>query len=155
MRIIEAPYLTPEQKETVHQLWNQEYPAQVSHPTLADFEAYLNNLTESTHYLLQSDTGVLEGWAISFTRDGERWFVIILDSKVHGMGKGTALLNKLKEKEQKLCGWVVEHNQYTRQNGEPYRSPLKFYEKNGFTIDPQTRQESENLAAVKIAWKQP
>ena len=154
MQIVEATYQVPEQKEVVHQLWNQEYPAQVSHTTLADFDAYLNNLTELNHHLLQSDTGVIEGWAIVFTRDSERWFVIILDSKVHGQGKGTLLLNKLKEKEQRLCGWVVEHNHYTKQNGKPYPSPLKFYEKNGFTIDLQTRLVSEKLSAVKIVWEQ-
>lgn len=154
VQIIETAYLAPEQKEVVHQLWNQEYPAQVSHTTLADFDAYLDNLAETTHYLLQSDSGAIEGWAIAFTREGERWFVIIVDSKVHGQGKGTTLLHKLKEKEPKLCGWVVAHNQYTKQNGELYPSPLKFYEKNGFTIDPEIRLETEKLSAVKIVWEQ-
>jgi hypothetical protein len=154
MHLIETAYLTVEQKETVYQLWNQEYPEQVSYQTPADFDAYLDNLTETTHYLLLSDSGAMEGWAIVFTREGERWFVIILNGKVHGQGKGTLLLNQIKEKVQKLCGWVVNHNRYIKQNGEPYRSPLKFYEKNGFTIDPQTRLETEKLSAVKIVWEQ-
>lgn len=154
MHVIETDCLTPQQKAVVYRLWNQEYPGQVSHKTPADLDAYLGQLSEVNHYLLQGDGEEVEGWAITFTRDNERWFAIILDGKVHGQGKGTWLLNKLKEKERKLYGWVVDHDDYKKANGEPYPSPLKFYEKNGFTLCPESRQQTEKLSNVKIAWEQ-
>jgi hypothetical protein len=73
---------------------------------------------------------------------------------VHGQGKGTLLLNKLKENEHKLCGWVVDHDNDRKQDGEPYKSPLKFYQKNGFAICSDVRLETEKRSAVKIIWEQ-
>jgi len=152
MQLIEVQSLTVEEKEIIYRLWNKEYPENVSFNALGDFDDYLNNLTDTTHYLLKNDSGEIEGWAFLFTRDNEKWFAIILDEKIKGQGKGTLLLNKLKEKEQRLCGWVVDHNTYVKQNGEVYTSPLLFYRKNGFTIC-STRQETEKLSVVKIIWE--
>ncbi len=154
MPIIETAHLNLQLKEGIYRLWNQEYPAKVNYKTLADLDTYLNNLTDTNHYLLQDNFKTVEGWAFSFTRENERWFAIILDSKAHGQGKGTLLLNKLKEKEQRLSGWVVDHNNDVKQDGKPYKSPLKFYEKNSFTICSETRLETEKLSAVKIVWEQ-
>ena len=153
MQIIETTSLTPEQKEIICRLWNSEYPASLRFNTVADFEDYLNNLAIITHYLLQNDPGKIEGWAFLFTRDNEKWFVLILDRKVQGQGKGTLLLNKLKEKEQRLNGWVVDHDDYIKLDGQPYLSPLPFYLKNGFTLCSNTRLETEKLSAIKIAWE--
>jgi hypothetical protein len=78
--------------------------------------------------------------------------VIILDRNLHGQGKGTLLLNHLKAKEHELCGWVIDHDNDIKQGGEPYKSPLKFYEKNGFLICSNTKIDTDRLSAVKIVW---
>jgi GNAT superfamily N-acetyltransferase len=153
MQIIETTSLAAEQKEFICRLWNQEYPANLSFNTMADFDNYLNNLTATTHYLLQNDFGQIDGWAFTFTRESEKWFAILLDRKIQGQGKGSLLLDKLKEKEQKLHGWVVDHDNYVKSDGQPYLSPLPFYLKNGFTVCSNTRFETEQLSAVKITWK--
>lgn len=124
MQVIETTYLTPGQKQIIRKLWNEEFPEKISHAALADFDTYLSNLVETNHYLLTSDFGEIEGWAFSFIRENEKWFVILLDRATQGRGNGTALLNKLKEKEQRLCGWVVDHNNDMKQNGEPYQPIL-------------------------------
>jgi hypothetical protein len=153
MKVIEITYLTPEQREVIYRLWNQEYPEKLTYKSLADFDSYLINLIETNHLLLVDDFGDIEGWAVTFTRENERWFVIILDIKVHGQGKGTLLLNRLKEKEYKLCGWVIDHDNDKKHDGASYKSPLKFYEKNGFIIYSDTRVETEKLSAVKVVWE--
>jgi hypothetical protein len=153
MKVIETVYLTAEQKRVIYGLWNQEYPEMLTYKSIADFDSYINNLIETNHLLLVDDFGDIEGWTVTFTRENERWFVIILDRKVQGQGKGTLLLNRLKQKEHKLCGWVIDHDNDKKQDGEPYKSPLKFYEKNGFIIYSDTRVDNEKLSAVKIVWK--
>src|SRR4051794_31751751 len=153
MQVIETAYLTSVQKEIIYRLWNQEYPEKVTYRTFVDFDSYLNNLIEPNHCLLIDDLGEIEGWAVTFTRENERWFVIILDRKVHGQGKGTLLLDQLKVKEHQLCGWVIDHDNDVKQDGQPYKSPLKFYEKNGFLIRSDTRLDTDKLSAVKIVWE--
>lgn len=153
MHIAETASLSPEQKEALLELWNSEYPQQLSFGSLGDFDRYLNDLPETTHYTGTSNGGAIEGWAFAFTRSGERWFALLVASNVHGQGKGTLLLNKLKEREQCLHGWVVDHNNDKKQNSEPYLSPLRFYQKNGFVVCTETRLETGQLSAVKILWK--
>ena len=151
MQLIQTSWLTPSQKERVYSLWNQEYPVNVGFSALTDFDDYLNNLTETTHYLLENDSGEIEGWACLFSRDNLKWFAIILDANTRGLGKGTFLLNKLKENQEKLYAWVVDHDNYVKQNGQVYPSPLQFYLKNGFTIC-SSRMETEKLSLVQIKW---
>ncbi|GGI27649.1 hypothetical protein [Pedobacter mendelii] len=77
-----------------------------------------------------------------------------LDEKIHGMGKGTALLSALKENETVLNAWVIDKEEAIKQNGEIYKSPLNFYLKNGFMVYPEMRLENEKMSAVKIIWKE-
>ena len=154
MRVIETGYLSAEQKAILFKLWNSEYPHKLSYKTLADFDNYLDNLSQLNHYLLVGEEGEIEGWAFTFTRENEKWFAILLDSKAQGQGKGSWLLNKLKEKEQRLSGWVIDHNNDIKEDGTTYQSPVKFYEKNEFTILHGERLENDQLSAVKITWEQ-
>jgi len=39
-----------------------------------------------------------------------------------------------------------------KNNNCPYNSPLGFYMKNGFELEPNQRLETSNLSAVKIKW---
>src|ERR1700744_2921967 len=115
--ILETSTLTQAQKESVLSLWNQEYPESL-HYELADFEKYLSALTNGQHYLLSEDDDVVKGWAFTFTRDEQKWFAIILDHSIQVQGYGTQLLNRLKETEPILHGWVIDHNRAIKPNGE-------------------------------------
>lgn len=153
MKIIETISLSPEQKEAIRTLWNKEYPANLALHTPGEFELYLSGLNECYHLLLQNTDSVIAGWAFSFYRAEERWFAIILDRSMHRKGKGTALLNLLKARENKLSGWVADHDSYLKKDGSRYESPLSFYLKNGFITRPNVRLELGYLSAVKIEWQ--
>ncbi|MCB0473527.1 MAG: hypothetical protein KDC56_10755, partial [Flavobacteriaceae bacterium] len=58
-----------------------------------------------------------------------------------------------KEKETELNGWVIDHDNDYKINGELYKSPLNFYLKNGFQKSSDRRLELEKISAVKIKWK--
>ena len=152
MRIIETASLSETQKVAVLQLWNEEYPGQLRYAQPAGFDAYLSALTDKTHLLAVNDEGQVLGWALSFIRDGERWFAIIIHRSMQGMGEGSALLNALKSKEQSLAGWATDHERYTKADGSPYPSPLGFYVRQGFTTNPESRLELPHLSAVRIDW---
>ena len=109
MMIIEKAALTAGEIRQVHRLWNQEYPVQLQHAGPADLGTYLNGLTDQHHLLLMTNTGMIAGWAFTFHRDGGKWFAIILDKSIHGMGYGSLLLDKLKQAEPVLWGWVIDH----------------------------------------------
>jgi len=147
--ILETSALTQSQTMAALSLWNQEYPESL-HYELTDFEKYLNALTDTKHYLLLIDQDI-KGWAFTFTRDGQKWFAIILGHSIQMQGYGTQLLYKLKEKEPVLNGWVIDHDNAIKSNKEKYKSPLNFYIKNKFEATT-LRLETEKLSAVKISW---
>lgn len=145
--------LSKTHKEEVLNLWNNEYPEKLSYKTLKDFENYLENLAEQSHILIINERQEIKGWYFDFMRENEKWFAIILDSKLQGKGFGTRVLNMAKEKEIALCGWVIDHNSYRKKNGEIYASPIDFYLKNGFKTVEKIRLELEIISAVKIIWR--
>jgi len=93
------------------------------------------------------------GWAFVFVREKENWFGIILNSKQQGKGFGTLLLKELKKCKSSLNGWVIDHSNDIKQNGELYSSPLDFYLKNEFLVDKNIRLENNAISAVKIKWE--
>ncbi|RFZ92800.1 N-acetyltransferase [Mucilaginibacter conchicola] len=145
--------LTEQQKQTLLDIWNTEYPKQLCMPGINEFDAYLNSLTNPTYLLLRADDGEIIGWATLFTVETVRCFFIMLKSKMHGKGCGTLLLNALKAKESVLFGWAVDHNRDVKADGTPYPSPVDFYRKNGFTINNELRLETDILSAVNIHWQ--
>lgn len=153
MKIVSKSDLSIQEKEIIFQLWNNEYPERISYNSIEDLEIYLNNLTDVHHYLLYNDSNETNGWAITFTRENEKWFAIIINSKVKNQGLGTQLLNYLKSIENKLCGWVIDHNNDLKSYGTTYISPLNFYLKNGFSICTEIRIETDKISAVKIVWE--
>jgi GNAT superfamily N-acetyltransferase len=152
MEIVEKKDLSLKQKEALFQLWNNEYPEKLSYKNTDEFDMYLNSLSNTKHYLLIVDANEIKGWAFTFLREEEVWFAIIVDDQMQGKGKGSLLLEELKKGKNNLNGWVVDHDNDSKQNGEAYTSPLLFYIKNGFTICNGTRIENEKIAAVKINW---
>jgi len=153
MQIITTTYLTDSQKESAYNLWNNEYPQDLQYQHIAEFDGYLNVLSEKKHYLLLNEQGIIVAWALTFIRDAEKWFAVIINSDVQGKGYGTLILDEIKKDELQLSGWVIDHERDSKANGQRYRSPLIFYKKNNFDILPDCRLESETISAVKIVWK--
>lgn len=153
MKIIATNSLKNLQIKDVYVLWNAEYPKNLTHPNLINFENYLNELTNQYHNLLIDESGIIKGWYFDFDRNNEKWFAMILASEIHGKGFGTLLLNEAKKRESTLNGWVIDKTNYLKQNGEGYKSPIPFYLKNGFHKLPEIRLELEHLSAVKIRWE--
>lgn len=150
--IIQTPELNEQVKQQVLDLWNSEYPEKLSYNSLTEFDNYLQNLNNLKHFLLIGDLDLILGWALTFDRDSERWFAIILAEKIKGKGLGRKMIDELKKVEHILNGWVIDHNNDMKKNGLTYVSPLKFYEKCGFEIQQDVRLELDKMSAVKIKW---
>lgn len=151
MKITTTNHLYTEQKQQILQLWNNEYPEKLAYKSIESFENYLEKLNEVNHFLLTDDEKI-HGWAITFMRDDETWFAIILSGNIHGEGWGTKILNQLKQNKTELNGWVIDHSNDRKLNGSFYKSPLEFYLKNEFKVLSDIRLELEIMSAVKIKW---
>lgn len=152
MRIVQKEVLSLEEKNSLMQLWNNEYPAKLNLKTLEDFEFYLDGILNTKHYLLRDDLDKIDGWAFTFFRENENWFAIILDGQIQGKGNGSFLMNEIKNDNDSLNGWVIDHENEVKHNATLYRSPIAFYVKNGFTICSEIRIENEKMSGVKINW---
>lgn len=144
--------LNPEQREIVRQLWNEEYPVGLNLAAPVDFNNYLNGLTSKTHYLLETEDNVIAGWGLTFLRDNEQWFAMIVLRAYQGKQAGTQLLRAMQNNNPLLYGWVIDHSNDSKSDGTNYPSPLAFYLKNGFIADPEIRLEIPHLSAVRIHW---
>ena len=151
MEIIKQSQLSLQHKKTILELWNNEYPKNLEYQTVDEFENYLSNLLNPTHYLLLINDNLI-GWAFTFIRENETWFAIIISDKFQQKGYGKILLNELKKDHLFLNGWVIDNNNQLKSNGNLYKSPLEFYIKNEFAIIDNIRLETEKLSAVKIIW---
>lgn len=150
--IIQTTELNELAKQQVLDLWNIEYPEKLAHKDVTEFENYLDNLSNLKHFLLTKNTDIILGWALTFDRNNEKWFAIILSDNIKGKGFGRKMVEKLQLEEPILNGWVIDHNNDKRKGGLIYNSPLKFYEKCGFEIQTDIRLELVNISAVKIKW---
>jgi len=152
LKILKCTELNAKHKQAVLELWNKEYPKQLAYQHADSFDQYLAQLKSPVHYLLAGNDGDTQGWAFTFDRDGERWFAIIVDSTYQRMGLGSALLDAIKRDTKVINGWVTGHNEYLKTDGSTYNSPLAFYLKNGFTVVPNERLETDTLSAIKIIY---
>jgi len=123
-------------------------------PTIADFQAFLDQMIDPKYYLVM-DNSDIAGWAATFTAGPVRSFFIMFNSAYHGKGYGTLLLNELKKEGPRLFAWAIDHNDDVKPDGRPYPSPINFYLKNGFTVNEDLRLENEQLSAVNILWERP
>jgi GNAT superfamily N-acetyltransferase len=135
------------------ELWNCEYPSAIIYHSVGQLDDYLDKLSDTHHYFLIQDE-YLTGWAITFTRDDEKWFAIIVDKSVQGKGAGSFILNRLKKDHTRLNGWVINEDGYFKQDGTAYKAPLHFYLKNGFTLVEKERLDIQQMKAVKIYWQE-
>ena len=144
--------LSAHQKSGIIHIWNNEYPQQLQYHSPEEFDTYLSKLKDCEHIIFEAEGGQIIGWLMVFWRDDAKWFAMILDSAFQKQGLGSHLLNLAKERNTQLNGWATDHENYRKANGEIYRSPLTFYQKNGFQILTETRFENEILSSVKIQW---
>ena len=134
MELIATNSLNKKQKREIILLWNNEYPANLRHQNLESFEKYLSPLESQEHIIIVDNSKTIKGWYLDFERKNEKWFAMVLDSKLKRKGLGTQLLNKGKEKNSELNGWVIDHNKELKQNKEYYISAIEFYLKNDFRV---------------------
>ncbi|MEN2414558.1 GNAT family N-acetyltransferase [Flavobacterium mesophilum] len=153
MKIVQKSILSENEKKIIWQLRNNEYPLQFGSKTFQEFEMYLENLIDLKHFFLVDQENEINGWAFTFFREEETWFGFMIDNQFQGKGYGTFLLNEMKNNFDVLNGWVIDHENDKKQNGENYKSPLLFYVKNDFEIFSDIRIENEIISAVKINWK--
>jgi len=148
------PDLTVDQKSSVLRIWNEEYPKQMNYKSIEELNVYLSGLVNVVHFLILNNDEEVLGWAFKFSRDLQRWFVIILSNTIHEKGWGSKMLQKIIENEVEMNGWVVDKDLYTKSDSTIYRSPLAFYHKNGFISVSESRLETQDLSAVKIIYRQ-
>ncbi len=151
IQFYQTQQLNSQQKQEIFQIWNSEYPTGISYNDLGEFENYLEGLADKVHVLMLDEQHKVKGWLAHFNRASERWFAMILDPTLQGLGYGSKLLALAKNVNPVLNGWVVDHNDYKKADGSPYTSPLEFYTKNGFRLK-EDRLEIKNLSTVKIQW---
>ena len=140
-------------KDYIFKIWNNEYPINLAFENLNEAENYLNGLIDAKHFFAVDENNQMQAWAVIFERDYEKWFAIIIDGNYHNKGLGKKLLDRLKIYSDELNGWVIDHENDVKTNGEIYSSPLDFYLKNNFDKISETRLELDKISAVKIKWK--
>jgi len=153
MNFTTTKILSEKQKLEIIRLWNEEYPKELSHSNLSDFDQYLQGLSDPNHILLSDENERVRGWLIYFIRDNEQCFAMLLDSSLQGQGWGSKFLNLAKAQNTELNGWVIDNDNEPKHNGENYKSPIDFYRKNDFEIRMDVQLKKKNINGIKVTWK--
>ena len=148
MEIQKLKLLTSKQRDQINQLWNEEYPIKLNNY----FSLLLEGVENYHHYIVEDSDSNIVAWAVDFEKENEIRFSIIVKSRYQGKGWGSLLIAKLQSEVDELYGWVIDHNNSIKANGENYISPLPFYIKQGFSVLSDKRIESEMLSATKVHW---
>lgn len=148
MKIISTKILSEKQSSQINQLWNDEYPLKLKDrfPILLDGADWYN------HYVVLDEAENVVAWAVDFEKEKQIRFSIIVSSKHKGKGLGGLLIAQLKEENKEFYGWVIDHNDDLKSNGEYYQTPMPFYLKHGFEILNDIRIDNEMIKAVLIKW---
>lgn len=148
MKLTQTKILTNKQSEQIHALWNEEYPAKLKDrfPILLDGADWYN------HYVIEDMNHDTIAWAVDFEKEKQVRFSIIVSALHKGQGLGGMLIDKLKTENKEFYGWVIDHNDDLKLNGEQYLSPMPFYLKHGFKILNDQRIDNEMIKAVLIQW---
>lgn len=148
MRINKTKILTNKQKEQINALWNDEYPAKLKDR----FSILLDGADWYNHYIIEDLNTNVIAWAVDFEKEKQVRFSIIVSSIHKGKGLGGMLIEKLKAENQEFYGWVIDHNDDLKLNGEQYKTPMPFYLKHSFEILNDKRIDTEMISAVLIKW---
>ena len=148
MKIVTSKILSENQSSQINQMWNDEYPLKLKDrfPILLDGAIWFN------HYIIEDEKQNVCAWAVDFKKDDQIRFSIIVDNKHKGKGLGALLIDQLKAENNEFYGWVIDHNEDEKANGERYLSPMPFYLKHGFEILNEFRIDNEMIRAVLIKW---
>lgn len=148
MKLITSKILTIQQREQINLLWNNEYPLKLKDR----FPILLDGADWHNHYLIEDIDHNVMAWAVDFEKAKQIRFSIIVSSIYKGKGLGGMLIDKLKAENQEFYGWVIDHNDDLKLNGEQYKTPMPFYLKHGFEILNDQRIDNEMIKAVLIKW---
>jgi SAM-dependent methyltransferase len=143
--------MSPLFREQALKIWNQVYPVSIAHEDLTSFEKNMEEIGERED-LTMIENNNLVGWLFLFTRFDQPWFGIVVHPDHQGKGIGQALMARAMDLRDELHGWVIPHNDYKRMDGQPYPSPIGFYEKLGFEIRYDQTYENEKIKAIRIRW---
>jgi len=148
VKIIKTKILSHQQEEQINSLWNEEYPVKLANR----FGLLLEGVERYNHYIVEDEKQNIIAWAVDFEKENEVRFSIIVRADQKGRGIGGLLIEKLKNENADFYGWVIDHNNDMKRNGEYYQTPMPFYLKHGFSILSDCRIETEMISAVKIKW---
>lgn len=147
MEIIRTKLLTELQAAQIRQLWNDEYPVRLKNR----FGMLLEGVKNDEHYLIEDEHKKVQAWAVSFEKENETRFSILVSEKHQGQQLGSRLIKALQQNHHTFFGWVIDHDRDVKNDGTPYRTPLPFYLKHGFSICPD-RMKTDIIDAVKVKW---
>ena len=147
MEIIKTKNINSDQFQQIDQMWNDEYPIKLKDR----FGILLEGIENYNHYLIEQNNSVL-AWAVEFEKEKEKRFSIIVKNEYKGNGFGNLLINRLKRDLGEFYGWVIDHNDDLKLNGEHYKTPMPFYLNHGFEIMSDKRIDNEMIRAVLIKW---
>jgi hypothetical protein len=149
MEIIKTKSLSLIQRDQINALWNSEYPVKLRDR----FSILLEESTWHNHFLIEDSKRLIIAWAVMFEQSQQIRFSIIVSKDHQGKGLGKTLLGQMKLTHNEFYGWVIDHNNDFKLNGENYVSPLPFYLKQGFEIIRDQRIDNEMIQAVLVGWK--
>ena len=149
MEIIQTKTLSSVQSEQINSLWNSEYPLKLKDR----FPILLEGTTWHNHFLIEDSNHAVIAWAVMFEHSNQIRFSIIVSKEHQEKGLGKILLDHLKATHDEFFGWVIDHNNDLKSEGENYTSPLPFYLKQGFEIIPNQRIDTEMIQAVLLSYK--
>lgn len=78
MDILKTKDLTDIQRASINRLWNEEFPVNLK----GKFSRLLEGVDNFNHYLIEDDFKNILAWAVSFEKDFETRFSIIVSSKL-------------------------------------------------------------------------
>ncbi|MEN9988867.1 MAG: hypothetical protein RLZZ585_1906 [Bacteroidota bacterium] len=150
MIIHQTEFLSTQQFSEITALWNAEYPIQLK-DRLA---LLLEGNTKTIHFYLLDEFEQIIAWSVLFEKEQDLRFSILVSRKHQKQGLGSVLLNEMKNKGMDFSGWVIDHDLDLLSDGSNYKSPLRFYLKNGFILDESFRLNTEMIQAVLVRYKQ-
>ncbi|PVX51899.1 acetyltransferase (GNAT) family protein [Balneicella halophila] len=145
--------LSPVIRKEIRAIWNEEYPKVIIEKSQDKFDEYIKSLKDAKHVIVIDESGHIQGWYADFIRDDDRWFLILLSSKIQGKGIGKELITNARQNNDRLNGWAIFSNHYKKSDETLYKSPIAFYKKLGFTIRKDIIFRTEIMETVKIEWR--
>jgi hypothetical protein len=149
MEILKTKILSDSQFSQINQLWNDEYPQRLKDR----FGILLADVENFNHYLIEDEKKNIIAWAVDFEKENEIRFSIIVGKDQQKKQLGSKLIKRLKDDLPEFYGWVINHNDDEKLNGEKYLSPMSFYLKHEFEVLEDIQIDNEMLRATKIRWK--